>query len=259
MRIRYSQVMRGGIKFVTDGGVNPPAYNISVTDSSMTIPSSAAIINFTPKPQDTSAQNDPVRNAIIGGVVSGVVGLGFFAVKAYLERRAAKSLKQVLEGGQTEMEKRLISFQREVIRPVADKVFTYIKTTNLIGFRSEKETRSYVAAIETLLGKLADLGVNLNLQTLQAAQQNRLFTEIAKQTRLQLVPNYGFCSCAYFASFFKPEISPQQIEENADIIAAAVQAAMRSSSQALTAKQVQRGSTEPTEMQEMGTSLTVDG
>lgn len=222
------QLIRNGfMKFITDGSSYPPAYNISVSDGAISSPSKKAIINFTAKP-DTTSPSNPVSNAIIGAVVSGVVGLFFLALKLYLERKATRSLHNALEGGKSETEKRLISYQKEVIKPIANKVFDRIKTTKFLGYRSDKVTKEYVAAIESIVSKLSDLGVDLDLEKMSTIQQNKLLNEIAKQTRLQVVADYSCCSCAYVCSFFKPEATPQQLEDNTDVIAAAVQAAMRS-------------------------------
>lgn len=186
--------------------------------------------------------------------MSGVVGLGFFALKVCLERRAAKSLHNALEGGKSETERRLITYQKEVIKPIANKVFDRIKTTWFLGYRSDKDTKAYVSAIESIVGKLADLGVNLDLSQMNAIQQNKLLNEIAKQTRLQVVPDYSCCSFTYLGSFFKPEATPQQLEDSADVIAAAVQAAMRSS-QTSNIKPTQRTAAEAAELIEISSSV----
>lgn len=117
--------------------------------------------------------------------------------------------------------------KREVIRPIVNAIFDRIKTTHILGYLSDKDTKGYVSAITGIIDNLASLGVDLDFKQMTSQQQNRLLNEIVKQTRAQVVADVSCCSCAYAASFFKPETTPQQIEDNAEIIANAVQAALR--------------------------------
>lgn len=221
------RIFEGTLRFVADGSEFAPAYNISVSDSSglssLPLP---AVVNFSLNAATLTA-SDAIRNAIIGGIASGMIGLVFFVLKAYLERKAAKSLQKTLDGEQSEAEKRLIHFKREVIRPVANTLFERIKTTNLIGYRSDRNTKAYIIAIESILNNLVDRGVNLDFSQISGSAQNRLISEIVKHIRSQLIPNISCCSATYLCNFFKSEVTPAQVEENAEDIAEAVATAIK--------------------------------
>ena len=56
----------------------------------------------------------------------------------------------------------------------------------------------------------------------EAVNRGDLINEIATQTKLELVPKQGLCSCAALTSFFKAQATPKQIRQAAPKIAAAV-------------------------------------
>lgn len=221
-----AQIQSGLIEFVSDGGPLAPSYSVSVSDPYTSTSPVQAAVTFTPTSSETSS-NNTVRNSIIGGVVSGVVGLAFLIIKLYLTRRATKSLQEAIEGGESDTQKRQTTYQKEVIQPIASKVFDRIKTTGFLGYRSDEDTKNYVSAIETIVGKLSDLGVDLDFSKMSLIQQGKLLNEIAKQLRKQVVAEKSLCSMATIYGFFKPEVTPQQIEEKAGTIAEAVQKEMR--------------------------------
>lgn len=230
-----AQIQSGSIEFVSDGGSLPPSYSVSVSDGySNTAPVLAAII-FTPASPtisgDSSSNSSTVRNSIIGGVVSGVIGLAFLALKLFLTYRATNSLQKILAGEESDTEKKQADYYKEVIRPIVNKVFERMKTTSFLGYRSEKDTKAYISAIETIIGKLIKLGVDLNLKQMEPSQQNIVLNEIAKQIRKQVVLAHSYCSKATLYGFFKPEATPQQIEDKVDIIAEDIQKELNHSKQ----------------------------
>lgn len=221
------QINSGLVEFISDGGPLAPSYSVSVSDGYSSTTSVASAISFTPSSSPVGgSNNNTVRNAIIGATVSGGIGLFFLGLKLYLTRRAAKSLQKALEGDASDTEKQLATYHKEVIRPIANKVFGLISTSGFLGYRSEQETMAYIAAIEAIVTRLGDLGVDLNLKEMGASKQNALINEIARQTRKHVVKSSSFCSTTTVLLFFKAEATPQQIEEQAGAIAAAVAAVM---------------------------------
>lgn len=223
---KQQRITSAAIQFVADGSDNSPGYDIAVSDGMLSTVPAAAKISFVPENVVTiSIGNDStVRNAIIGGTVSGGIGLLFFLAKIIMSRMAARNLKRILTTGQTEVEKQQIEFYKEITRPIAVKIFTLISTTGCFGYRTDKETRLYIAAIESIIGKLADLGIDLNFKEIDPAKRTALITEIAKQTKKLTVPDRSLCSLATIGSFFKPDATPDQIDEQAEAIAIAVNA-----------------------------------
>jgi hypothetical protein len=222
-----AQVDGGEVEFVPDGGPLAPSYSVSVSDPYSTTAPATAAIKFIPTPTQepivASGNSNTTRNAIIGATVSGAIGLLFLVLKLYLTHRATKNLQQLLAGEESDTEKKQAAFHKEVIRPIANKIFDRIKTSSFLGYRSDQDTRAYISAIETLISQLKNQDVDLHIVAMNAAAQNELLNEIAKQTRKMTVSSRR---CSTVISFFKPEATPQQIEDKADAIAIAVQTAI---------------------------------
>lgn len=225
------KVMNGAMQFVSDGSVYPPSYNISVNDGSMVITPSKAIVDFSlATPAAALTNSNTVQNAIIGGAVSGGLGLIFLFLKIYLTQRATKNLYKLLNQDASDTEKKHTAFYKDVVLPIATKVFDRIDTTGFLGYRSEKETKAYMAAIEYLVGKLIGLGINLDLRHMSHEKQNRLLSEIARQTKKVVGKTYHCCTLDYLYSFFKPEVTPVILEDKAATIAASIKQALLPSS-----------------------------
>lgn len=226
------RVMSGGMKFISDGSASAPTYDIAVGDGILSSSPSAAIINFSLSSEAsliaTNNTDTIIRNGIIGGAVSGGIGLLFLALKLCLTRRATTSLKKALEeGGESELEKVQAVYYKEVLRPIANRVFEKINTTYVLGYRSDKTAIAYVEAVEKIILDLSRLGINLlEVNQMEPIERIALTNEIAKQARKIVVPKRGFCSAAKFYSFFKPEATPEQIENQSQRIARAVQSAL---------------------------------
>lgn len=224
---QFSQqkIFNGALRFVTDASVYPPIFNTSVSDGILSTLPAAAIINFSLSAAAITS-NDTVHNAIIGGAVSGAIGILFLVTKLAISYKANQYLNRVLNtyGADEEKEQK---FQQKVISPLVKKIFDEIKTTGFMGYRSEQSTKDYVTAIEHIVGYLGDHNINLNLETLSPKRQIRIFNEITRQVREILIPEYDRCSTAYLCRFFKAEVSPQQIEDHAKEIAGATVMALR--------------------------------
>lgn len=218
-----SKIQTADISFVHDGSTHAPSYNISVSDGILSTNPKPAIVNFNPGMTPNSIEtSNSIRNTIIGSVVSGIIGLGFLAVRYGINYYVNKRMKQAFEKGETQIEKERAEFFKDVIEPTAKKIFDAIKTTSLMGYRSESDTKAYIAAIERLITRLEELGVELDMRKLSPQRQTRLFNEIVRQTKRVLVPKRSFCSTAYVCSFFKSDVNPLQFDTKVDEIAQAV-------------------------------------
>lgn len=224
---QFSQqrILAGELRFVADGSPLQPNYNVSVSDGSLSSALSSVIVNFTPTLLNTE-NNSTIHNLIIGGAISGSIALLFLALKIFLTYKANQSMQNALKNDSSEVEKQQIKFTQKIIRPLTQNIFNQIKTTSILGYRSEEDTNSYIAAIEHLVSHLADVGIELDVERLSSLKQTRLFNEIIRQIRLIVIPTHPCCSMSYLFSFFKPEATPTQIEIKASAIAQAVAEAL---------------------------------
>lgn len=214
------EITNGDIVFVADGSPNPPAYNITVSDGSFSSLPSPAIVNFTPNAASAAGTSSTIRNVIIGTTVSGAVGLLFFILKFYLSYRAERNLQKSLMGEGGEIQKQQALFHNTVILPITTEVFKRIKTTAICGYRSEEDTKAYLSAIENIIGKMVDLG--FTFKEISTQKNKHLIDTIAQQIQQTLGKKYRCCTLGHFYSFFRMEVTAQQLDESADKIANAV-------------------------------------
>ncbi len=205
------------IRFVHDGSDRAPEFSVSINDGELSSAGESALIQFTPREAvQSSAINK--TNAIIGAVITGSIGFGFLLTRLLISYCVNKRLKEALDRGEaTEEGGKRIAFYKNVIRPIADKIFTQLKTTGFLGYRSEEDTHAYLAAIIHLLTRLEELGVNLELKSM--SQQLHLFNEITRHIQEELTVPVSKCSLGYAASFFKAEITPQQMRDKVEDLA----------------------------------------
>ena len=228
------RIASGALKFVSDGSSHAPAYNISVSDGSLSTSPAAAIVNFSPGSTAPAIENNTVRNAIIGAVVSGVIGLGFFAFQLWVKRKAHQRFEKAATEGEG-VGKQQAEFQQNVIRPIAKRILERIQITGFMGYVSDQTMHEALSAIGGLVHELEQQGVAVNLPDLSSTQQHRLLDTIARQTRLILVPKRACCSPSLF---FCPEVTPHQIEENIPVIAAAVKKALKREEEVATPEEI---------------------
>lgn len=215
-----AKVQTADIRFLHDGSCTSPSYEMTVSDGLLSS-KQAATINFIPC-SSSGSNSDTLHNAIIGSVISGAIGLAFLATKLIISYCVEKRLKKAFTQGETVAERERAKFFREVIQPLAKKIFDAIKTTGFLGYRSEADTKTYIHAIERMALRLEELGMELDIEKLTPQKQRRLFNEIVRQAKRILILQYSCCSCAYLGSFFKPEVSPAKFDAEADTIAQAV-------------------------------------
>lgn len=165
-----------------------------------------------------------VRDAIIGSIVSGAMGLGFFVFQMWAKRKAEQRFeKATAESGG--VGKQQAEFYKNVLRPISKHILARIKIVGLLRSVSDKTMHDTISAISGLVHELERIGVEIDLQKLSVAQQRRLLDTIARQTRSILVPGRNDCFCSP-ARLFCPEITSDQFEDNIILIAASVKSAL---------------------------------
>ena len=207
------------VAFQHDGSLQAPAYSVMVTDRNglSTDPQNAQITFNLPSGTETS---NSLRNTIIGAVVSGVASLGFLGLKIFINRRAEQYFEKAAESEGVPGEQK--DFHKNVIRPIAKCILEYVKITGFMGYVSNRTMQDAVVAIIVLIDALSQKGVEVDLRKLGATQRARFLHTVARETRIQLVPEVGFCSCTRLVRFFTPEVTPGQLESEAENIAVAV-------------------------------------
>jgi hypothetical protein len=176
----------------------------------------------------TSTQNETLRNSLIAAGVSGFVGLGFFALKYGIKRAVNKKLQTALEAGQTDTEKKLQEYDKEVIIPIATHINNNLKVTAPFESISTEKVKNFVSAVRVLVSMMA--GLKIQYRTLDAEKQNIVHATIIRELKRITTPtNEDCCSALLRCGFFKAEVTPQQIVENAEVIAKAVESALTKS------------------------------
>jgi len=161
----------------------------------------------------SSPSTNTVQNAIIGGSISGGVGLLFFMIKFIISRRAAKYLDEQLDEEEdrlsTTNQKRK-AFIRDCVKPITIKIFEALDLSYIFGYRSHRMTKNYVSAIETMIGHLKAENVNLELIDMEPSEQLVLFNTIREEMVRQFSSQrYSWCSCQFYkrvATLFIPEV-----------------------------------------------------
>lgn len=215
-----AQIKAGAIEFITDGGSDAPSYNVTVSDGQLTTMPSPAQIYFSTNPSGATE-----RNIIIGTTVGGAVGALFAGIKIYLEIKTKKILQERMGEGESHIRREQAIYFKNVIVPIISKMFHSIKTTYLFGYRSEKSTKAFITHIENIIGKLVTLGVNIDFKD-QHRERLLFEEEVVNQIKIATQKDYPCCSCSYLCSFFKPAITPQELEEKVNDIARSVKEAV---------------------------------
>ena len=221
-------VTNSEVEFTQDGSDQIPAYTLMVTDNNgLTAGPSIARVTLN-APSALNSTSNTVRNAIIGAVISGVVGFGFFTCQLWVKRKAESYLERMLEE-KDGVGKEQAEYYKNVLRPMAKKILNRIKLTGFLNYISENTLKDALSAVTILVHELEKQGVEVDLSKLRPLERNRLLDTVARKARQILAPEVSCCSTARFARLFCPEVTPMQIEENAVAIAQAVKVALDSS------------------------------
>ena len=165
-----------------------------------------------------SGSDNTVQNAILGGAISGGIGIMFFLIRFYLNFRANQRLQQILNANSM-LSISQQKFMKEAVKPITIKILECVSTTSLLGYRSERATRQYVEAIEICIAKMASLGLNLDLPNLEPWQYLLLINRITCLYSKYLGRHEGSCSYSKWRSYVLPDSSPRQFREYSDVIA----------------------------------------
>ena len=93
-------------------------------------------------------------------------------------------LETLIKLEHSSVEKADEAWKNNTVFPVLKEVFSRIQTaTGRCGYRDEQTTRGYIQGIEKLLGKLKELGVNINLNELPDHERNGFKSAIADEVQ----------------------------------------------------------------------------
>lgn len=221
------QVTAGSISFVHDGSDQAPAYSLTAIDSvGLSTGLQAAKITF--NIPGSAVSTNTVRNAIIGAVISGVVGFGFFACQLWIKHKAESYLERATEEKEG-IGKEQAEFYKNVLRPMAKRILGRLKLSGLFGYVSDDTLKDALSAITILVHELQKQGIEVDLTKLTPIERTRLLDAVARKTRQILVPETKCCSPTWFSRLFCPEVTSVQMEEQAQNIAKAVKLALENS------------------------------
>ena len=187
----------GNVQFIHDGSIQAPSYSTAVSNGILSSSPSAALITFNSDSNSNSSPDNTVRNSIIGGTISGGMGLFFFLLKIYLEKKANEYINN-----QTQKD----DFREKVVIPIAKEISSQIKISGFLGYVSEDTTRAYVSAIIEIIHELQKRGVDVGTEMKGDPARTRFLNQITRQTRLCILGESACCSCATISNFFCPEI-----------------------------------------------------
>ncbi len=208
-------ITSGAVQFIQNGGSQAPSYSTSVSDGILSTTPSAALVTFSSDAASSNAAagslSNPIRDGIIGGAVSGGVGLLFLLLRIYLEKKANEYINK---------EKRSDKFRIEIVIPIAQAVLSQVKISGFLGYINEETTSAYVTAIIEVIVALQRKGIDFQKQMSGDPDRTRLMNQITRQIRLCILAEQSCCSSVKRYCF--AEVTPQQIEDNADLIAEAV-------------------------------------
>ncbi|MBS0350630.1 MAG: FG-GAP repeat protein [Proteobacteria bacterium] len=215
------QLLEKQVQFEQDGSAATPGYQTSVQVvfglQSASLPASIFFrpVNLPPPtlPGVGDSGYTTVQKAVISAVISGTIGILFAVVQACLKRAANKKLLQAL-GDSTE------EYDLKVIRPVAKEIARQIKITGFMNHTTNTRMAHFKSAVRKILFELTKRGVNLNFAEMNPSIRDGIINEIALQTRRIVLSDKNCCrGCV---SFFKAQATPEEIAQDASLIAEAV-------------------------------------
>lgn len=216
------RVIDGGIKFIPDASGITPQVNMSVSNGILSSLAAPTVINLNeidPVAGDTGGY----RKDVIGACVAGAVSLGFLGVKMAMTHKHNQAMARQFAEEASDAEKALLKFDHQKTRPIAEAIFKRVSVSGVKDLVCcEDKTEEYLDAVNTIIESLEREGVDVHLDEMGELRQARLLREIGVQTKTLTVGNYSRCSWRYPLSFFRVEVTPQQLKDKADDIAKAV-------------------------------------
>ncbi len=229
----------GQVRFIADSG-SVPAYNVSVSDGVLSSQPQSALVTLKKASSSTiintytseSTASNTLKNALISFFgVTVPLGIAFWLGKRYLDNRMNNKMENILKLDYSAVEKADEQWKKNTIFPVLKEVFKRIQTaTGCCGYRDEQTTRGYIIGVEKLLGKLKELGVNINLNELPEHERNGFKSAIADE--IQKCAAWGKpsrsvfkkCCAALFSASPGPVFTPRELQKNAIQIAEVIAA-----------------------------------
>ena len=220
LQFTQQNITDGNIIFVTDKTGLAPEFKVSVWDGRMpcwACPQPADVVFDTSTPSNSSL-SDTIKNALIGAVVSGAVGLLFFALRYKHSLSLQRSARPTIDGEEQE------TYPDTLLLPIAREIFSRIKITGCLGYIGKHNYNEYIGAVSVIVAALETKGVIQpnNWNSLPRPKKQRIIDAIAMHTK-ELVGNNRCCSTRTFTSFYKAEATPRMIRDQAEAIADAVQ------------------------------------
>ncbi len=205
----------GIVQFIHDGSNQAPSYDVSVDDGILNTDSEAATIVFNPtnppEPSNSSS-DDSIIKAIIVGTVAGGIGIAFAIAKLYIEKKA----KDYMEDEEKD------SYRKTVVVPISKEISRHIKMGSFLGYMNQQTTQNLVLAVLEVISKLENIGINAERQMKSEPRRSRFMIQTAFQTRRQLLGQENTSCCNCNSCSCTPEVTPEQISDNANAIAASI-------------------------------------
>ncbi len=220
--INFTQqkITDGDIIFITDESGKSPQFKVLVWDGRLhcqPCPQLADVV-FQAGGQSDSNLSDVIKNALIGAVISGAVGLLFFALRYKHSLSLQRNARPTIDGEEKE------TYPDTLLLPIAREVFSRIKITGCLGYIGKRDYNEYIGAVSMIVAALETKEVIQpnHWNSLPRPQKQRIIDAIAMHTK-ELVGNNRCCSTRTFTSFYKAEATPRMIRNKAQEIADAVQ------------------------------------
>ena len=221
------RITHGDIIFVTDESGQSPHFKVSVWDGRLHCvgcPQPAEIVfSGDGGGSGDGSLSSTIKSSLIGALVSGGVGLLFFAFKWYLNYKHQLNLQRTarptIDGEAQDL------YSDALLLPIAREIFSRIKIGGCLGYVGQEQYNEYVGAVSVIVAALETRQVFRPDQwnsVMTRPQKQKIIDAIATHTK-ELVGNNRCCSTRTFTSFYRAEATPKMIREQAEAIADAVQ------------------------------------
>ncbi|MBS0350176.1 MAG: FG-GAP repeat protein [Proteobacteria bacterium] len=223
LNFTQQDVIDNQIIFFTDESGKLPHFDVSVWDGRMhcqPCPQPVKVV-FKDGAGTDSSFSDLVKHSLIGALISGGVGLLFFALKWYINYKHVAHLQRGVRPTIDGVEQ---GYSDSIVLPIAREIFSRIKIGGCLGYISQGQYNEYVGAVTLIVAALETRGIINpdNWHTLTRSEKQRITEAIAAQTR-EIVGNTRCCSPRTFTSIYKAEATAKMLRDKVASIVIAVQ------------------------------------